>query len=65
MSKDGRSLNKINDMIDEGTIGGGVEVIDELDDVDTTTTTPDTDDILEWDGANWVPGTKDIDGGTF
>lgn len=31
--------------------------IDDLSDVDTTTATPSTDDVLKWDGANWVPGT--------
>ncbi len=38
--------------------------IDLLSDVDTTTTAPSTNDILGWDGSNWVPGAN-IDGGTF
>ena len=29
--------------------------LDDLIDGDTTTTTPDNDDALVWDGANWVP----------
>lgn len=33
-------------------------------DVDTTTTSPSTDDVLTWDGTNWVPGTVDA-GGVF
>lgn len=30
--------------------------IDNLSDVDTTTTAPNVGEVLEWDGANWVPG---------
>lgn len=30
--------------------------IDTHSDVDTTTTPPVANDVLEWDGANWVPG---------
>jgi len=37
--------------------------IDLLTDVDTTTTAPSTDDVLSWDGTNWVPTA--IDGGQF
>ena len=29
--------------------------IDQLDDVDTTTSAPTTNDLLQWDGTNWVP----------
>ena len=67
MAKDGRSLDKINEMVDDGDLGGGggAQDIDELDDVDTTTVIPNNEDVLEWNGTNWVPGTKDIDGGTF
>lgn len=32
-----------------------VPTIDNLADVDTSTTAPNTDDILVWDGSNWVP----------
>ncbi|NOR84481.1 hypothetical protein GQ473_00035, partial [archaeon] len=35
--------------------GAGVGELDDLSDVDTTTTAPVTDDILEFDGTNWVP----------
>ncbi len=38
--------------------------IDDLTDVDTTTSAPNVDEILGWDGSNWVPGAN-IDGGTF
>ena len=31
--------------------------IDRLGDVDTTTTAPSLNDVLQWDGTNWVPGT--------
>lgn len=31
--------------------------IDALVDVDTTTAAPSTNDLLKWDGSNWVPGT--------
>jgi len=37
--------------------------IDDLSDVDTSTTSPSSDDVLSWDGSNWVP--TSIDGGTF
>jgi hypothetical protein len=30
--------------------------IDTLSDVDTTSTTPTLNDVLQWDGTNWVPG---------
>jgi len=33
-----------------------VDSIDDLGDVDTTTAAPTTGQVLEWDGANWVPG---------
>ncbi|NOR84755.1 hypothetical protein GQ473_01425, partial [archaeon] len=29
--------------------------IDDLTDVDTTTLAPSANDVLEWDGANWIP----------
>ncbi len=35
--------------------GGGSESIDDLSDVDTSTTAPSTNDVLKWDGSNWVP----------
>ena len=31
--------------------------IDDLSDVDTTSSAPSTGDLLQWDGANWVPAT--------
>jgi len=31
--------------------------VDALSDVDTTTSAPSTDDVLQWNGSNWVPGT--------
>ena len=31
--------------------------IDDLSDVDTTTAAPSTNDVLKWNGSNWVPGT--------
>jgi len=37
--------------------------VNDLTDVDTATTTPSTDDVLAWDGSNWVPTA--IDGGEF
>lgn len=30
--------------------------IDDLSDVDTTTSAPSVDDVLKWDGSDWVPG---------
>ena len=37
--------------------------IDSLDDVDTTTVLPVLNDISEWDGSDWVPGTGGGGGG--
>ena len=37
--------------------------IDDLTDVDTTTTTPEMNNVLQWDGTNWVPA--DISGTGF
>lgn len=31
--------------------------IDDLSDVDTSTNTPNTNEVLKWNGSNWVPGT--------
>lgn len=42
----------------------GDYVIDQLGDVDTSTTTPDTDNLLSWDGTNWTPDST-VDSGTF
>lgn len=35
--------------------------IDDLSDVDTSTTAPTPDDLLKWDGSNFVPGTVTVD----
>ena len=32
-----------------------INSIDELGDVDTSTTVPNSGDLLEWNGTNWVP----------
>lgn len=37
--------------------------IDALSDVDTTTATPNTNDVLQWNGANWVPAVVSGGGG--
>lgn len=38
--------------------GGGASSIDDLTDVDTSTTPPTQDQVLVWDGSNWVPGNQ-------
>ncbi len=38
------------------------ESIDELSDVDTTTSTPVSGDVLQWNGSNWVPVAADTPG---
>ena len=38
------------------------QLITELSDVDTTTVAPVSNDVLYWDGVNWVPGAIDPDG---
>lgn len=40
-----------------------VEVINDLIDVDTGTTRPEVDQILKWDGLNWVPADETGGGG--
>lgn len=42
----------------------GDYTIDQMSDVDTTTTTPVTGNLLSWDGTNWVPS-DDVDGGVY
>ena len=37
--------------------------IDQLGDVDTTTSAPNIDDVLSWDGSNWVPVDISTSGG--
>lgn len=37
--------------------------IDALSDVDTTTTTPSSGDVLKWDGSKWAPGTDNSGSG--
>jgi hypothetical protein len=37
--------------------GSLVSELNDLSDVDTLTTPPNTGEVLEWDGINWVPGT--------
>jgi hypothetical protein len=36
---------------------GGASNIDGLSDVDTSTSAPSLNDLLKWDGTNWIPGT--------
>jgi len=38
--------------------GGGAVSINDLTDVDTNTTQPTSDQVLVWDGSNWVPGNQ-------
>ena len=38
--------------------------IDALSDVDTTTSAPSTNDVLQWNGANWVPAVVSGGGGS-
>ena len=37
--------------------GPGVAGVDDLTDADTTTDSPALNEVLKWDGNNWVPGT--------
>lgn len=38
--------------------------INDLSDVDTVSTTPNTGDVLKWNGTNWAPGIDATTGGT-
>ena len=44
-----------NQISDLGTYLTGSSSIDALSDVDTTTSAPSTDDVLQWNGSNWIP----------
>ena len=44
------------DIVWLGGAGAGPQYIDDLLDVDTSTNPPAVDQILVWDGTNWVPG---------
>lgn len=49
-------FSSLNDQTAINTaISNHEQSIDNHDDVDTTTSTPDVDDVLSWDGSNWVP----------
>jgi len=51
-------------MIGYSRFRGSSTLIDELDDVDTSTVS--VNDILRWDGSNWVPeDNPTLAGGTF
>ena len=49
----------------QGTLAGSAvqptDSIDVLADVDTSTVAPTNDDLLKWDGTNFVPGTVSVD----
>ena len=45
------------------TSNAGVSSIDELSDVDTSTATPSTGQVLVWNGTTWVPGDQSGGGG--
>ena len=49
----GQNLNFTGDVTFSGATSG--ISIDELSDVDTTTTAPVANQVLKWDGTNWVP----------
>ena len=38
--------------------------IDQMSDVDTSTATPSADNLLQWDGANWIPASE-VDAGVW
>jgi len=51
----GRSLINFSSNADELFLWSGVSEINELSDVDTQTTSPSRDQVLKWNGSNWVP----------
>lgn len=53
---DGFNKKKI-DIDDLPGGGGGASEMDDLSDADTTTDPPNLNEVLKWDGSNWVPGT--------
>lgn len=60
--QEGENISLLNN--DSGYITGiGTFSINALVDVDTTTTTPNTGDVLKWDGANWAPAVDNTGGG--
>lgn len=53
------SLVAFSSNADELFLGSGVSEINELFDVDTQTTSPSRDQVLKWNGSNWVPAAYD------
>lgn len=43
----------------EEASGGGASAIDDLSDVDTTTDSPETNEVLKFNGSTWVPAAYD------
>ena len=54
------AYGRIGDVVGEE----GDYTIDQLADVDTTTTAPTSNNLLHWDGTNWVPTTA-VDSGIY
>ena len=52
------------DIVSLGGAGTGPQYIDDLLDVDTSTSPPSVDQVLIWDGTNWVPGEGGGEGGS-
>lgn len=48
-----------NNLTVGGTISGNLESVDDHDDVDTTTSAPELNEVLKWDGSNFVPTAYD------
>ena len=59
-SESGTGSLVINGGLQIDPIFGILNSISVMQDVDTTTTTPNNGDNLQWDGTNWVPGASAI-----
>ena len=45
----------VDDLVASGSVDLGDHSIDELNDVDTSTDTPSKNEVLKWNGTDWVP----------
>jgi hypothetical protein len=56
---DGEYLKRDGATIISGAGGGGAAAMDDLTDADTTTDAPVKNEVLKWNGTNWVPAVYD------
>jgi hypothetical protein len=59
-------IDNTDDVISVNGLTGVVDLgVNDLNDADTLTSPPSINDILQWDGANWVPGSTSSFSGVY